>query len=152
MLYPQPSTTCELATNILINNLWHFINHSNRTTPWLAIIKYFAKHVNLICIQSLRYCWPVNSMILHNNNFNLWWLSDVIWWHGLGSLLAQAPSHYLKQCWLIISKLHDMHLWEISQKIPWLGCQSMKLLIKNKLSKTPFKSPRGHELTALGQK
>ena len=39
--------------------------------------------------------------------------SDAIWWHRFGSTLAQvmvcclmAPSHYLNQCWLIISKVH----------------------------------------------
>ena len=38
------------------------------------------------------------------------WPSDTIWWHESGSTLAQvmaccltAPSHYLSQCWLIIS-------------------------------------------------
>ena len=43
------------------------------------------------------------------------WLrpSDVIWRHRSGSTLAQvmvccltAPSHYLNQCWLLISKVH----------------------------------------------
>ena len=38
--------------------------------------------------------------------------SDAIWWHRSGSTLAQvmaccltAPSHYLNQCWLIISSV-----------------------------------------------
>ena len=42
------------------------------------------------------------------------WPSDAIWWHRSRSTLAQvmgccltAPSHYLNQCWLIISK----YLW-----------------------------------------
>ena len=41
------------------------------------------------------------------------WPSDAIWRHRSGSTLAQvmaccltAPSHYLNQCWLIISKVH----------------------------------------------
>ena len=40
------------------------------------------------------------------------WPSDTIWWHGSGSTLAlvmacclMAPSHYLNQCWLIISEV-----------------------------------------------
>ena len=44
--------------------------------------------------------------------FNSLRLSDVIWWQRSGSTLAQvmacgltAPSHYLNQCWLIISKV-----------------------------------------------
>ena len=43
---------------------------------------------------------------------NSLWPSDAIWWHISGSTLAQvmacclaAPSHYLNQCWLIISKV-----------------------------------------------
>ena len=42
---------------------------------------------------------------------NSLWPSDPIWWHSTGSTLAQVmacclttPSHYLDQCWLIISK------------------------------------------------
>ena len=44
--------------------------------------------------------------------FNSLWPSDAIWQHRCGSTLAQvmaccmtAPSHYLNQCWLIISKV-----------------------------------------------
>ena len=45
--------------------------------------------------------------------FNSLWPSDAIWRHRTGSTLDQvmaccltAPSHYLNQCWLIISKVH----------------------------------------------
>ena len=75
--------------------------------------------------------------------------SDAIWWHRSGSTLAQvmacclmAPSHYLNQCWLIISKiqLHSSdgnftrdtsHQW---LKLTW------KLLIYNviKISQGPM--------------
>ena len=41
------------------------------------------------------------------------WTSDAIWQHTSGSTLAQimiwcltTPSHYLNQCWLIISEIH----------------------------------------------
>ena len=44
---------------------------------------------------------------------NSLWPSDVIWRQGSGSTLPQvmaccltAPSHYLNQCWFIISKVH----------------------------------------------
>ena len=58
-------------------------------------------------------------------SFNSLWLSDTIWRHKSGSTLAQvmaccltAPSHYLNQCWLIISKVQ----WHSSEcnftKIP----------------------------------
>ena len=43
---------------------------------------------------------------------NSLWPSDTIWWQRSGSTLAQviaccltAPSHYLNQCWLIISEV-----------------------------------------------
>ena len=47
--------------------------------------------------------------------------SDAIWWYRSGSTLAQvmscclimAPSHYLNQCWLIISKVH----WDSSDAV-----------------------------------
>ena len=46
------------------------------------------------------------------------WPSDAIRWHTSGSTLAQvmaccllAPSHYLSQCWLIISKVQ----WHLSE-------------------------------------
>ena len=49
---------------------------------------------------------------------NSLWLSDTIWWQRSGSTLAQvmacclmAPSHYLNQYWLIISKA----LWSSSE-------------------------------------
>ena len=44
--------------------------------------------------------------------FDSLWLSDAIWRHRSGSTLAQvmgcclmAPSHYLNQCWLLISEI-----------------------------------------------
>ena len=51
--------------------------------------------------------------------FNSLWPSDAIWWHRSGSTMAQvmaccltAPSHYLNQCWLIISEIIPMYrLW-----------------------------------------
>ena len=56
------------------------------------------------------HCW-LNSL----------WPSDAIWWQGSRSKLVQvmaccltAPSHYLNQCWLIIT---DVHLRVISHKI-----------------------------------
>ena len=55
--------------------------------------------------------------------FNTLWPNDTIWWHISGLTLAQvmawclmAPSHYLNQCWLIISEVHLMR--PISQEVP----------------------------------
>ena len=53
------------------------------------------------------------------------WPSDAIWRHRSGSTLGQvmaccltAPSHYLTQCWLIISESSDHQLRAISQEMP----------------------------------
>ena len=51
-------------------------------------------------------------------------ISDPIWWQSGGSTLAQVmacclmtSSHYLKQCWLIISEVQLIHMMVISQEI-----------------------------------
>ena len=61
---------------------------------------------------------PENLGILIRISFNSLGPSDAIWRHKSGSTLAQvmaccltAPSHYLNQCWLIISKV----LWHSSE-------------------------------------
>ena len=50
---------------------------------------------------------------------NSLWLSDTIWWHGSGSALVQvmacwltAPSHYLSQCWHLITEV----LWYLPER------------------------------------
>ena len=52
-----------------------------------------------------QWCW-------HHFRFNSLWPNDAIWRHRSGSTLVQvmaccltASSHYLSQCWLIISKI-----------------------------------------------
>ena len=77
------------------------------------------------------------KMYHHYNNWTLiffekirltLWLIAVIWWHKSGSILAQvmascltAPSHYLNQCWQIISEvlwhLHGGNFTEKAQDI-----------------------------------
>ena len=82
-----------------------------------------------------------NALELHLFCINTLWPSDTIWRHRTGSTLAQimaccltAPSHYLNQCWLIISKSHwhlgDRHFTKDTSvtnllKLAW------KLLIYN---------------------
>ena len=78
--------------------------------------------------------------------FNSLWPSDTIWRQRSGSTLAQvmaccltASSHYLNQCWLMISKV----LWQPPEgyfkgySIQKLIALVWKLLIKNQI-----KSPR----------
>ena len=89
-----------------------------------------------------EWCWWMINWI------NLLWPSDIIWQHEFGSTLDQvmacclmAPSHYLNQCWLIISEVQ----WHSS------GCNFTRdtsgfshwNYLENYFSKILFKSPRG---------
>ena len=79
---------------------------------------------------------------------NSLWPSYAIWWHRSGSTLAQvmacclaAPSHYLNQCWLVISKVS----WHSPQctTIKYLWDTNMYNKNKNYIFKLPSRSPRG---------
>ena len=66
------------------------------------------------------------------------WQSDAIQWHKSRSTLVQvmacclmAPSHYLNQCWLIISRSSNTNLRTITREIPMWSCE------------VSFKPPRG---------
>ena len=83
----------------------------------------------------------------HVFGFNSLWPSDVIWPHKSGSTLAQvmacylmAPSHYLNQCWLIISAV----LWHST--LSNLTVSAWALIRYNEFHKYTFKitaiSPR----------
>ena len=76
------------------------------------------------------------------------WASDPIWRERSGSTLAQvmaccltALSHYLNQCWLIISKV-QRHSSEDNFTIDTSSINHWNYL-ENYLSKIPFKSPWG---------
>ena len=78
------------------------------------------------------------------------WLSDAIWQHRSGSVLAQvmaycltAPSHYLNQCWLVVSEVR----WQsfegnLTQDT---SVTNYWTELENWLSKFSFKSPRDNE-------
>ena len=82
---------------------------------------------------------------------NPFWPTDAIWWHRTESNLVQvmafclmAPSHYLKQCWLIISKV-QWHLF-VGNFIEILQTSSTKIgLIINYL-KFHSNLPRANEV------
>ena len=76
------------------------------------------------------------------------WPNDAIWGHRSGSTLAQvmaccltAPSHYLNQCWLIISKV----LWHSSEDIIIRRFEDTneKSKIEDYIFKITLRSPRG---------
>ena len=78
----------------------------------------FLCHRNLLWAELIKLLLSWNPDSLHSTDDKfkkLWqnislWPSDAIWWHRSGSTLAQvmacclkAPSHYLNQCWFIIT-------------------------------------------------
>ena len=92
--------------------------------------------------------WDMDQVGDWRNWFNSLGPSDAIWWCRSVSKLSQvmaccltAPSHYLNQCWLIISKLH-WHSYEGNLTLDALAI-SHKYHLENHLSKFSFKSPRG---------
>ena len=79
---------------------------------------------------------------------NSLWPSDAIWWQRSGSTLVQvmaccltAPSHYLNQCWLIISKV----LWHSSEDIIIRRFEGTNQYskIEDYIFKITLRSPRG---------
>ena len=78
--------------------------------------------------------------------------SDAIWRHRSGSSLAQvlacclaAPSHYLNQYWLIISKSQQNSCKSICTRNT--SATNHQHWLENYLSKISFKSPRGQRVT-----
>ena len=78
----------------------------------IEIRAWICNHIHILCGMKLFICttWQLNSL----------WPSDTIWRQRSGSTLAQVmacclttPSHYLNQCWLIVSKV----LWHSSEGI-----------------------------------
>ena len=89
-----------------------------------------------ICTQGMqRTWWPEVGTIIVTGPYSLW-PTYAIWRHKSGSTLVQvmacclmAPSHYLNQRWLIISKVCGIHMRAISQKIPQPSITKISLKI-----------------------
>ena len=86
------------------------------------------------------------------SSFNALWPSDAIWRQRSGSTLAQvmtccltAPSHYLNQCWLIISEV-QWHSWirAISWEMPKQSI--IEIHLKITFLKFPSNLPWANEL------
>ena len=91
----------------IFNSLTPYQNGRHFRRQLICIIRY---ELAVLIHMSLRHILrgPVNNTSLSNSLRP----SDTIWRHRSGSTLAQvmaccltAPSHYLNQCWLIISKV-----------------------------------------------
>ena len=62
--------------------------------------------------REAKHAYNIFYFVQSTHPFNSLWSNDAIWRHRSVSTLAQvmaccltAPSHYLNQCWLIISKI-----------------------------------------------
>ena len=84
----------------------------------LALLEFSREQFHRNCFIHITH----RIVFLKITYFNSLRPNDTIWWQISGSTLAQvmaccltAPSHYLNQCWLIISCIH---LRTISQEIP----------------------------------
>ena len=97
----------------------------------ITVVKYVITHrqVFVNCLMQKRHNFTANAMELHCFYINSLWPSDAIRRQETESTLAQvmaccltAPSHYLNQWWLIISKV----LWHSSEGIIVRRYQSVK--------------------------
>ena len=104
------------------------------------------------CGIRMRAIPQVHKSLIHNmfRDYTLNSLSpsDVIWRHRTGSTKAQvmaccltAPSHYLNQCWLLISDVS----WHSSENNVTVSSQAIILHnnFENDVLKIPATSPRG---------
>ena len=94
-------TLCALRLVTKYTLSWKFFLYTSK----MVINQIISKH-NL---HSWQFC---HCLLLPVFFFNSLWPSDAIWQYRSGSTLVQvmaccltAPSHYLNQCWLIISKI-----------------------------------------------
>ena len=111
---------------------------------WLGAIRQQAIIREAILIQ-FNYVWVSRGQSVLTQSL---WPCDSIWWHRSLSTLAQvmacclmAPSHYLYQCWLVVSKV----LWHSSEGNYTRDTSSINHCkkLENDLSKISYKFPWG---------
>ena len=105
---------------------WCRMSSKALSKPKMALFTYVSLGLNELIIHAwvtiynyyhlLGFYW---ICLIENLILNTLWPSDIIWWQGSRSTLAQAmaccltaPSHYLNQCWLMISEV----LWHSPDK------------------------------------
>ena len=102
---------------------------------------------------------PEIIFALQQNPFTSLWPSDAIWWPRSGSTLPQvpvviafclmAPSHYLNQCWLLISEVlkHSLDSNFIGGAEATILCYEFE----NYTFNITATSPRGHWVKETGK-
>ena len=108
-------------TNVY-SSFWHPCNFTDDAPDhWQLLLQDTRIHPDTIDWGNVMRCYPMASCNVKeckpSGMLNSLWPSDTIWRQRSGSTLAQAmaccltaPSHYLNQCWLIISGV----LWHSS--------------------------------------
>ena len=151
----QIMACCQMAPSHYLNQCWLIIKgvlwhspESNFTVSVQAIVLglWGWKSYFKIIVTTLIGQW-VNSL----------WPSDAVWQQRPGSTLAQvmaccltAPSHYLNQCWLIISKV----FWHSSEDIikRFEDTLSNKARLKITFLKSHKDLPGANELKTISHK
>ena len=89
-----------------------FFMHLHVTINWIIILSFRRQWVNTASSETHPACTLIAYQCHWSPAVNSLRPSDATWRHSSGSTLAQvmaccltAPSHYLNQCWLIISKV-----------------------------------------------
>ena len=131
------------------STLIHWLNWSWHIVKWIHTNK-FDKDTAILIQENVyeNVILKMPTILFNPTNVNSLWPSDAIWWQRSGSTLAQvmaccltAPSHYLNQCWLIISKV----LWHSSEGIIMKRSEdtNQQNKIENYIFRIAFRSPRG---------
>ena len=88
---------------------WRRPGDKTLSEPMMIIL---LMHISFTQPQWVKVWILVTAIQIQKHCFNSLGPSDAIWWQRSGSTLAQvmaccltATSHYLNQCWLIISKI-----------------------------------------------
>ena len=104
----------------IYRNMWCIRFHPYLVAPGFLEIEWATKwSIWMVYWESNKFATEGNDILIgeicqmHTTHYlNSLWPSDAIRWQRSGSTLAQvmaccltAPSHYLYQCWLIISKI-----------------------------------------------
>ena len=115
ILFALPSESDNQIIYRFIIYRWIIISISNiclLTTIWMN-----SEGPHYLTSKSIKYLIIQNKVSIFVKYHPLYalnslWPSDVLWWQGSRSTLAQvmaccltAPNHFLNQCWLITSKV-----------------------------------------------
>ena len=105
--------------------------------------------------EELNYlCYRKRQIYFYVSIIDSLWPSDAIWWQRSGSTLAQvmaccltAPSHYLNQCWLIISEV-QWHSYQ-GKFTRYASTINHQNPLENYISKISLKFPGANELNSV---